>query len=80
MRPLLLGHRGARATRHVPENTLASFELCLEHGCDGFEFDIRRSSDGVREDAPDRVRQVCRSPNAEKDAAKASQKCSTSWG
>ncbi|MGB9237004.1 MAG: glycerophosphodiester phosphodiesterase [Terriglobales bacterium] len=47
MRPLLLGHRGARATRHVPENTLASFELCLEHGCDGFEFDIRRSSDGV---------------------------------
>jgi len=47
MRPLLLGHRGARASRHVPENTLASFELCLAHGCDGFEFDVRRSSDGV---------------------------------
>jgi glycerophosphoryl diester phosphodiesterase len=47
MRPLLLGHRGARASRHVPENTLASFELCLEHGCDGFEFDVRRSADGV---------------------------------
>ncbi len=46
-RPLLLGHRGARATRQVPENTLASFELCLGHGCDGFEFDVRRSSDGV---------------------------------
>ena len=45
-RPLLLGHRGARASRHVPENTLASFELCLEHGCDGFEFDVRRSEDG----------------------------------
>jgi len=44
--PLLLGHRGARAFRQIPENTLASFELCLEHGCDGFEFDVRRSSDG----------------------------------
>jgi glycerophosphoryl diester phosphodiesterase len=45
-RPLLLGHRGARAFRHVPENTLASFELCLQHGCDGFEFDVRLSGDG----------------------------------
>ena len=43
---LLLGHRGARASRHIPENTLASFELCLRHGCDGFEFDVRRSADG----------------------------------
>lgn len=47
MQPLLLGHRGARASRHIPENTLASFELCLQHGCDGFEFDVRRSADGV---------------------------------
>ena len=46
-RPLLLGHRGARATVSVPENTLASFDLCLEHGCDGFEFDVRRTRDGV---------------------------------
>ena len=46
MRPFLLGHRGARASRHIPENTLASFELCLQHGCDGFEFDVRRSADG----------------------------------
>jgi glycerophosphoryl diester phosphodiesterase len=45
-RPLLLGHRGARASRNVPENTLESFELCLQHGCDGFEFDVRRSADG----------------------------------
>jgi glycerophosphoryl diester phosphodiesterase len=44
-RLLLLGHRGARALRNIPENTLASFELCLEHGCDGFEFDVRRSVD-----------------------------------
>ena len=46
MRTLLLGHRGARASRHIPENTLASFELSLQHGCDGFEFDVRRSADG----------------------------------
>ena len=45
--PLLLGHRGARASRQIPENTLASFELCLQHGCGGFEFDVRRSVDGV---------------------------------
>jgi glycerophosphoryl diester phosphodiesterase len=44
---LLLGHRGARASRHVPENTLQSFELCLQHGCDGFEFDVRRAADGA---------------------------------
>jgi glycerophosphoryl diester phosphodiesterase len=25
---------------------LASFELCLHHGCDGFEFDVRFSADG----------------------------------
>ncbi|HZS95941.1 MAG TPA: glycerophosphodiester phosphodiesterase [Terriglobales bacterium] len=45
-RPLLLGHRGARATRAIPENTLASFDLALAHGCDGFEFDVRRTADG----------------------------------
>ena len=39
--PLLLGHRGARASTSVPENTLASFDLALEHGCHGFEFDVR---------------------------------------
>jgi|SRR5271170_3089512 len=44
--PLLLGHRGARASREIPENTLASFELCLRQGCDGFEFDVRLSGDG----------------------------------
>ncbi|MGA2356298.1 MAG: glycerophosphodiester phosphodiesterase, partial [Terriglobales bacterium] len=24
---------------------MASFELCLQHGCDGFEFDVRLSGD-----------------------------------
>src|SRR5882762_9487577 len=46
MKPLLLGHRGAPAFRQIPENSLASFELCLRHGCDGFEFDVRRCADG----------------------------------
>jgi glycerophosphoryl diester phosphodiesterase len=46
IRPLLLGHRGARASRNIPENTLASFELSLSQGCDGFEFDVRLSGDG----------------------------------
>ncbi len=25
---------------------MASFELCLQHGCDGFEFDVRLAGDG----------------------------------
>jgi len=45
-RPLLLGHRGARATRMIPENTIESFDLALAHGCDGFEFDVRKTADG----------------------------------
>src|SRR5215470_928086 len=45
-RPLLLGHRGARSTRSIPENTIASFDLALTHGCDGFEFDVRLTADG----------------------------------
>jgi glycerophosphoryl diester phosphodiesterase len=44
--PLRLGHRGARATASIPENTLASFDLALQHGCDGFEFDVRVKSCG----------------------------------
>ena len=45
-RPLLLGHRGARAIESIPENTLASFDRALADGCDGFEFDVRLSEDG----------------------------------
>ncbi len=54
-RPLLLGHRGQRHTRRVvqyfntrvipPDNTLAAFELTLQRGCDGFEFDVRYTHD-----------------------------------
>src|SRR5580704_10634380 len=46
IRPLLLGHRGARAEKSIPENTLASFDLALARGCDGFEFDVRLTADG----------------------------------
>jgi glycerophosphoryl diester phosphodiesterase len=42
-RPLLLGHRGAR--KYAPENTLPALQLALNHGCDGFEFDVRLTSD-----------------------------------
>jgi len=46
-RPLLLGHRGARGRRYgVPDNTVAAFDLALEQGCDGIEFDVRLTSDG----------------------------------
>ncbi len=46
IRPLLLGHRGARTEKSIPENTLASFDLALAQGCDGFEFDVRLTRDG----------------------------------
>jgi len=36
---LLLGHRGARL--YAPENTIPAFDLALDHGADGFEFDVR---------------------------------------
>lgn len=42
-RPLLLGHRGA--SKYAHENTLAAFDLALQHGCDGFEFDLRYTKD-----------------------------------
>jgi glycerophosphoryl diester phosphodiesterase len=44
--PLLLGHRGARLSAGVPENTFASFDLALKQGCEGFEFDVRLTADG----------------------------------
>ena len=42
-RPLLLGHRGA--SKYARENTVAAFNLALQHGCDGFEFDVRYTRD-----------------------------------
>lgn len=45
-RPLLLAHRGAPVSRAIPENSIAAFDGALERGCDGFEFDIRRTACG----------------------------------
>ncbi|MCM3781635.1 glycerophosphodiester phosphodiesterase [Neobacillus mesonae] len=42
--PKIIAHRGAAG--EAPENTLASFELGLEQGCDAFELDIHLSKDG----------------------------------
>lgn len=44
-RALLLGHRGLRLPGEPPENTIAAFDRALELGCDGFEFDVRRTAD-----------------------------------
>lgn len=38
-------HRGASG--YAPENTLPAFELALEQGADGVEFDVQLSRDGV---------------------------------
>ncbi len=43
--PFIIGHRGASA--RAPENTLAAFDLALEDGADGVEFDVRLTRDGV---------------------------------
>jgi glycerophosphoryl diester phosphodiesterase len=45
-RTLRLAHRGD--WRHAPENSIAAMTAALAiAGCDGLEFDVRRSSDGV---------------------------------
>lgn len=43
-RPLVYGHRGARA--RATENTLAAFALALAEGADGIELDVRMTGDG----------------------------------
>lgn len=44
IQPAIFAHRGASA--HAPENTLAAFELALEHGADAIELDAKLSADG----------------------------------
>ncbi|HAB92494.1 MAG TPA: glycerophosphodiester phosphodiesterase, partial [Pseudomonas sp.] len=41
---LIYGHRGARG--EAPENTLASFQLCLQSGVTRCELDLHLSKDG----------------------------------
>jgi glycerophosphoryl diester phosphodiesterase len=46
VRTLRLAHRGD--WRHAPENTIGAFAAALEvPACDGLEFDVRLSADGV---------------------------------
>lgn len=64
-RPLLLGHRGSRGDKSIPENTLASFDLALASGCDGFEFDVRLTVDAhavICHDAKIRGLEIAQSP------------------
>lgn len=42
--PVIFAHRGA--SLYAPENTLAAFELALEHGADAIELDAKLSADG----------------------------------
>jgi glycerophosphoryl diester phosphodiesterase len=42
--PIIFAHRGASA--HVPENTLAAFELALAQDADAIELDVKLSADG----------------------------------
>lgn len=44
-RPLIVAHRGASA--HAPENTLAAFQLAIDVGAQGVEFDVRLAKNGV---------------------------------
>ena len=41
--PLVIAHRGASAYR--PENTLEAFELGIQQGADGIEFDLVATKD-----------------------------------
>ena len=42
---MIIGHRGASA--HAPENTLAAFQMALDAGAHGIEFDVQLAKDGV---------------------------------
>ncbi len=43
--PLIIAHRGDSS--RAPENTLAAFQVAIDAGADGVEFDVRLSKDGV---------------------------------
>ena len=43
----VIAHRGAWKEFNLPENSIASLEKAIELKCDGAEFDVRRTLDGV---------------------------------
>ena len=56
-KPLIIAHRGASG--HAPENTLAAFNLAMEHQADGIELDVMLAKDGhvvvIHDDTVDRT-------------------------
>ena len=44
-RPLIIAHRGASA--RAPENTPAAFQMAIDAGAEGVEFDVRLAKDDV---------------------------------
>jgi len=42
-RPTVFAHRGS--SLHAPENTLAAFELAIQHGADAIELDVKLTKD-----------------------------------
>jgi glycerophosphoryl diester phosphodiesterase len=67
-RPLLLGHRGLRSPSGPAENSIAAFEQALQTGCDGFEFDVRRTADDqavICHDAQHKRVEIARARRAE---------------
>ncbi len=54
---MIIGHRGAAGL--APENTLAAFQIALDRGVTGIEFDVQRTADGelivFHDDDVDRV-------------------------
>jgi len=43
----VIAHRGAWKQQKNPQNTLASFDSAVELGCEGSEFDVWMTADGV---------------------------------
>ena len=43
----IIAHRGAWKEFNLPENSIASLDKAIELKCDGAEFDVRRTADGV---------------------------------
>jgi len=45
-RPVLIAHRGAPVYGRNQQNSITAFETALQQGCDGIEFDLRRTACG----------------------------------
>ena len=44
-KPIIIAHRGASA--FAPENTLAAFQMAIEGGAEGLEFDVQLAKDNI---------------------------------